>query len=87
MIGFLNDPYTANEGDNEAFVEIGVISGSVEREIVFELSFFNGSALGNTDNHFSWLMKISSHCEGESEAYILQHALVFYNFHTNLLFC
>ena len=61
MIGFVNDPYTASEGDNEAFVEIGVISGNIGREVVFELSFFSGSALGNTDNRFSGYLIISSH--------------------------
>ena len=30
-----------------AFVEIGVISGSVQRNVIFELVFSSGSALGN----------------------------------------
>ncbi len=47
VIGFINDPYTALESDGEAFVDIGVISGSVQRNVAFELAFSSGSALGN----------------------------------------
>ncbi len=46
VIGFINESYTALESDEEAFVDIGVISGSVQRDVIFELTFSNGSALG-----------------------------------------
>ena len=47
VIGFINEPYTAVESDEEAFVEIGVISGSVQRNVAFQLAFSSGSAFGN----------------------------------------
>ncbi len=50
VIGFINEPYTALESDGEAFVDIGVISGSVQRNVAFQLTFSRGSALGNVKN-------------------------------------
>ncbi len=49
VIGFINDPYTALESDGVAFVDIGIISGSVQRNVIFELAFSSGSALGNVN--------------------------------------
>ena len=46
--GFINDPYTAMESDGEAFVEIGVLSGSLQRDVAFQLSFSDESATGKT---------------------------------------
>ncbi len=48
VIGFINDPYTALESAGEAFVEIGVISGSLQRDVAFQLSFSDESATGKT---------------------------------------
>ncbi len=48
VIGFINDPYTAMESDGEAFVEIGVLSGSLQRDMAFQLSFSDESAVGKT---------------------------------------
>ena len=47
VIGFINEPYTALESDEEAFVNISVISGDLQRDVVFLLTFSSGSALGN----------------------------------------
>ena len=47
MIGFINLPYSATENDGVAFVEIGVISGNLQRDVSFQLLFTSGSALGN----------------------------------------
>ncbi len=46
VIGFINEPYTALESDGEAFVDIGVISGSVQRNLPFQLTFSSGLVLG-----------------------------------------
>ncbi len=46
VIGFINEPYTALESDKEASVEIGVLSGSLQRDVSFQRTFSSGSALG-----------------------------------------
>ncbi len=48
VIGFINDLYIALESDGEAFVEIGVISGSLQRDVAFQLSFSDEYATGKT---------------------------------------
>ncbi len=35
------------ESDGEATVEIGIISGYLQRDVSFQLTFSSGSALGN----------------------------------------
>ncbi len=35
------------ESDGEVFVYIGVISGNLQRELIFQLTLTSGSALGN----------------------------------------
>ncbi len=49
LIGFINEPYTAPEIDGEAFVDIGVIFGDLQINVVFQLTFSSGSALGNVN--------------------------------------
>ncbi len=52
VIGFINESYTALESDREAFVDIGVISGSVQRNVAFAIES-SGSAFGNIkDNSY-----------------------------------
>ncbi len=46
VIGFINEPYIALESDEEEFLDIGVISGDLQRDVVFQLTFSSGSALG-----------------------------------------
>ncbi len=53
VIGFINEPYTALESKGEAFVNIGVLSGSVQRSVAFQLTFSSGSALGNVKDILS----------------------------------
>ena len=47
MIGFIGAPYEVNETDGFANVTVGVVSGQLMREVVVELSFSDGTAVGN----------------------------------------
>ena len=46
VIGFIGQPYNANESDGEVFVELGVIEGMLQREVLVQLMLAPGSALG-----------------------------------------
>ena len=52
-IGFIGSPYEASEDGGFANVTFGVISGGpIEREVIVELSFSDGTALSEfTDQH------------------------------------
>ena len=44
VLGFINAPYTASESDGIATVTFGVIEGTLQSDLVVELSFVNGTA-------------------------------------------
>ena len=46
VIDFNDAPYEVNETDGVANVTIGVVSGQLMREVVVELSFSDGTAIG-----------------------------------------
>ena len=45
-IGFINAPYSVGENEGEVDVQVGVIEGSLQRELVILLSTFDSSARG-----------------------------------------
>ena len=46
MIDFIGAPYEVNETDRFARVTVGVVSGQLMREVIMELSFSDGTAIG-----------------------------------------
>ena len=46
MIGFLNSPYAALEGNGYVTLEVGLISGGVQESVEVALSLSSGSAQG-----------------------------------------
>ena len=46
MINFIDAPYEVNETDGVANVTVGVVRGQLMREVVVELSFSDGTAIG-----------------------------------------
>ena len=46
VIGFIDAPYEVNETDGVANVTVGVVRGQLMREVVVELSFSDGTAIG-----------------------------------------
>ena len=46
MIDFIDAPYEVNETDGVANVAVGVVRGQLMREVVVELSFSDGTAIG-----------------------------------------
>ena len=45
VIGFLDESYSVSESDGTAFIEFGVITGSIGTDIYVQLSLSDGSAL------------------------------------------
>ena len=45
-IDFIDAPYEVNETDGVANVTVGVVRGQLMREVVVELSFSDGTAIG-----------------------------------------
>jgi collagen type VI alpha len=48
VIGFVNAPYQAVENESFVTVTLGVINGDLEREVTVELSFLDGTAVGES---------------------------------------
>ena len=46
VIGFINAPSTACEHDGNVIVQIGIISGHLQREVTVEFSIISGSGVG-----------------------------------------
>ena len=45
-VGFINTSYTVNEFDDRATLMIGVLNGTIERDIALSVSLLGGSAIG-----------------------------------------
>ena len=46
VIGFLGSPYSTNESAGELAVQVGVISGSLQTDVVLNLSTIDVTAIG-----------------------------------------
>ena len=46
VIDFIDAPYEVSETDEVANITVGVVSGKLWREVVVELSFSDGTAIG-----------------------------------------
>ena len=46
VIGFLGSPYSVNESVGVLAVQVGVISGSLQRDVVLNLSTTDATAIG-----------------------------------------
>ena len=46
VIGFLGSPYSANESAGVLIVQVGIISGSLQTDIVLNLSTTDATAIG-----------------------------------------
>ena len=56
IVGFLSTSYSTTESDGQLYIQVGVISGSVQREVIVNLSIsdLNGE-LNPTAHKFMWL--------------------------------
>lgn len=46
IIGFLNTQYTVSESDGSVLLQVGLIEGSIQGEVVIELSTSDLTAVG-----------------------------------------
>ena len=46
IIGFIDAPYTVSEGDGSALLQIGLIEGSIQGEVIVVLSTNDSTAIG-----------------------------------------
>ena len=46
IIGFIDAPYTVSEGDDSALLQVGLIEGSIQGEVIIALSTNDSTAVG-----------------------------------------
>ena len=46
IIGFIDSPYAVSEGDGSALLQVGLIEGSIQGEVVIALSTNDSTAIG-----------------------------------------
>ena len=46
VIGFIDAPYTASEGDDSVLLQVGLIEGSIQGEVIIALSTIDTTAVG-----------------------------------------
>lgn len=48
VIGFIDAPYTVSEGDGSALLQVGLIEGSIQGEVIIALSTNDSTAVGTS---------------------------------------